>query len=106
MAETWRQSVQGFLLGFPRADKTGRIAGVELVICDVWKVSETQGRSTCRLLGDVCLGAGTLTCFAHLSPLALQRTPDREPDISVLCLERRCVLGKWTFLVFSLLKTP
>lgn len=67
MAETWCQSVQGFLLGFPCANKTRHIAGVELVICDIRKVSETQGRSSCRLLGDVCAGAGTSMCHPSLS---------------------------------------
>lgn len=40
----------------------------------------------------------------HICPVAFQRAPDREPDISVLCLEWRCFLGKWMFGEFSTLK--
>lgn len=75
--------------------KSGVLLALSCVPEEFFQVSATSvpkiwGWSSCHLSGSRELSVSLASLYA----IALQWTPDCEPDISVLCLERRCVLGK------------
>lgn len=86
---------QEFFQNFPNLDKIWCVTSLELVSA-MLPSAQNRGEKQLSLVWGHLSGRGDLNASL------LQRTPDSEPDISVLCLERRRVLGKKMVLCYFL----